>query len=874
MRVRAIFEYENDPSREPFVFERDLSPTIDPVSGNSYFPYQPSQMIKVYTTEQTLNKPTMELDARMIFRNGATFTVQGNQITPNATTQYNRYFGFEVQDGTLIFNNFSSINLGSGDNKGFIRAIGPQSTIIINGNNSLAISANIELLDGAKLIIDGTNVEFLNQSNIIVSNGSEIIINNNSITKLETGTTLTLNKAEFTIDDAKVISSNSSIDIIGAQSELSIQNNSEVFLSGTTEMNVSNNAKITLNLNSDLRIWHDSTVNLENNAKILVNNNSQLLLNNGTLSLKLRSKVVFNNSYFKTYEHSKIIGHTSGLWTKLEPETIGNGLPNIRGGSAFRWSADVPGDRIELHSSIIRLSEDTHISSGSNVKWDGIFMYDSKYKDFVENEESDYNVLRAEISNIRFIYLDNSFLDFNKAHVYEIYQLFAHNESELYMHNSKYYNNTEGINVTDNGKIYLWNTNIYNNMYGLLLEHSPDIANRIYSTKIYDNQEFGLQLIQSYVLMNGVVINDNLYGYIDFSSNFNIVKDTAIFNNSFVETAFRRAYYPYFARDNFSSPRPIIGNENSTNNSYLMIALGVSQQVVYTNWAIIDTSDLSRFYPDGTAYNFNDPHYRRGQELFEYAIYRIDTNNFYEAQGFLKDVIELYPDTDFANLALSYLPNLQVSTNTDYLEFLDYINSIDNNNLTSRIIQTRALTKMYNGDYVGAIEDFELILLQEEDTIEALFSELNMIYAQWKNEQNDGEITVLGDGSIMRRNDEKYLKNRDILLAKILNLLKEEDDSYTIPDIVKLDAINHPNPFNPETTIKLSLPETGNVRIDIYNIRGQRVKTLLNNHLNKGYHSILWNGTDASGRNVSSGVYFYRVITEAETITNRMLLMK
>ena len=85
---------------------------------------------------------------------------------------------------------------------------------------------------------------------------------------------------------------------------------------------------------------------------------------------------------------------------------------------------------------------------------------------------------------------------------------------------------------------------------------------------------------------------------------------------------------------------------------------------------------------------------------------------------------------------------------------------------------------------------------------------------------------------------------------------------------------NYPNPFNPETTIKFSLDKKTDIRIDVYNIRGQRVKTLLNSFMDKGEHSVLWNGTDDNGLSVSSGVYFYRMMTDDFNQTKRMLLLK
>jgi flagellar hook assembly protein FlgD len=85
---------------------------------------------------------------------------------------------------------------------------------------------------------------------------------------------------------------------------------------------------------------------------------------------------------------------------------------------------------------------------------------------------------------------------------------------------------------------------------------------------------------------------------------------------------------------------------------------------------------------------------------------------------------------------------------------------------------------------------------------------------------------------------------------------------------------NYPNPFNPSTTISYQLPETGGVKLEIYNLKGQRVKTLINTNQEAGYHSVIWNGTDTNNRNVASGVYFYRLSNPTKTISKRMLLMK
>jgi len=94
-----------------------------------------------------------------------------------------------------------------------------------------------------------------------------------------------------------------------------------------------------------------------------------------------------------------------------------------------------------------------------------------------------------------------------------------------------------------------------------------------------------------------------------------------------------------------------------------------------------------------------------------------------------------------------------------------------------------------------------------------------------------------------------------------------------IPPTFSLNQ-NYPNPFNPSTTISYQIPQTGSIRIDIFNIKGQKIRTLINELKHPGKHSVVWNGTDQSGRQVASGIYYYRIVTDHNSSTKKMLLLK
>ena len=86
---------------------------------------------------------------------------------------------------------------------------------------------------------------------------------------------------------------------------------------------------------------------------------------------------------------------------------------------------------------------------------------------------------------------------------------------------------------------------------------------------------------------------------------------------------------------------------------------------------------------------------------------------------------------------------------------------------------------------------------------------------------------------------------------------------------------NYPNPFNPSTMIEFSIKNYSRVELSVYNIKGQKVKTLANNEFERGNHSIIWNGEDESNKFVSSGLYYYKLTVNGKTrAVKKCMLLK
>jgi len=106
-----------------------------------------------------------------------------------------------------------------------------------------------------------------------------------------------------------------------------------------------------------------------------------------------------------------------------------------------------------------------------------------------------------------------------------------------------------------------------------------------------------------------------------------------------------------------------------------------------------------------------------------------------------------------------------------------------------------------------------------------------------------------------------------------LNIETGIDKQAEIPEEFEISQ-NFPNPFNPTTSISYGLPKECNVKVEIFNVLGQNIRTLVNEKQNAGVYTFTWNAKDMSGRRVKSGVYLYKITTSEFSKTMKMMLLK
>ena len=133
-------------------------------------------------------------------------------------------------------------------------------------------------------------------------------------------------------------------------------------------------------------------------------------------------------------------------------------------------------------------------------------------------------------------------------------------------------------------------------------------------------------------------------------------------------------------------------------------------------------------------------------------------------------------------------------------------------------------------------------------------------------------FTVEQDGTVLRSMLDDANK-RDDKLYPLLEVVRAapKPDAPVAEDFAL--AYNYPNPFNPATTIKYVLPQASAVRLEIFNVAGQMVRTLVAKRQEAGRYAVRWDATDDRGHRVSAGIYFYRLQAGSEFVEVKKMLM-
>lgn len=302
----------------------------------------------------------------------------------------------------------------------------------------------------------------------------------------------------------------------------------------------------------------------------------------------------------------------------------------------------------------------------------------------------------------------------------------------------------------------------------------------------------------------------------------------------------------------------------------------------------------NRFYPECTEPMFNEVGYylspvwdpgiprivdpNNDEIVFQTAIDAALDENASLAITLFKQLISEYPDSKFCSASAKHLFALE----DDKQALKDYYQSEPNLHYNGEIdkiidyLTTHCNIKL--GNYQEAIAWFEDVISNPESEIDSLMAVIDLGYVYMLMEGDDKASVICRYPQLKPKTMSEYETNRESILVNLFGTAQNQagytNSEYTEQAIMPVLRSNFPNPFNPTTTISFLLPKDATCTLDVYNIRGQKVKNLVNGSKFAGNHSVVWNGLDDNGKPVSSGLYFYRLTTPNSSQTNKMLLLK
>ena len=136
-----------------------------------------------------------------------------------------------------------------------------------------------------------------------------------------------------------------------------------------------------------------------------------------------------------------------------------------------------------------------------------------------------------------------------------------------------------------------------------------------------------------------------------------------------------------------------------------------------------------------------------------------------------------------------------------------------------------------------------------------------------------GDIDNDGNGDVVFSSASFAADKPHLYMIEHGGTLEVSEKNPPVPNEVIISQ-NYPNPFNPETTLQYSIPTDGLVSIKVYDILGNKIKTLIEQWKSAGAHTEMWNGQNDNSQAVSSGVYFYQIKVGDKQVTKKMIFAK
>lgn len=613
-----------------------------------------------------------------------------------------------------------------------------------------------------------------------------------------------------------------------------------------------------ININAQLKINDNASLNLNHATTVTVDTGGELFLDWGS---------TITGSTPTTYEATPP-GYPAGA----EHAIPGDRILCTNGG------------RITTPNDLQNPGTEITIASYSGDIWDGI-----QIKNPSSGENNEYWFVNCDISGIRKLIMEanengngdlylysTNFYDGGSITVRDGHKLTYHGTSEEY---SEYQNN-QGPICAYESPVDLNYVEVSDNNTGIYLYEAPlRNTSKITYCNVNSNNGDGIKPNNvTFEYFNDNQIEENSsFGMLCYDGTLfydNRFNDILIRNNGFAEYA---GWQTTFEMEHSTANITISDNNyGSGSDNYLLMNV---------NWDGVNAVDIrgtnitsvDHLFPtNNDAWILSGGIISEAKELLDSAAIDFANEDYENAKQTLHQLLSEYLYSKEAVTAIYYLYHIENLSTEDFAGLRDYLlalNVDEQTHIYDTIKKVSAKTLMKEKDYVTAIDLLETVITNSQIPDEVIMAMIDEGYC-YLELADEGERSLPSNCTIKTATIDSYQAKVKELESQFSFFPEEKNENITPITSNILTIANYPNPFNPTTIIKFSLPKDSKVKLSIYNVKGQKVTTVVDEFLEKGIHTVEWKGTDSNKKAVSSGIYFYEISAGKSSKMKKMLLLK
>jgi len=646
-------------------------------------------------------------------------------------------------------------------------------------------------------------------------------------------------------------------------------------------------------INTNISVVSGTEVGVLDHVNIEIDDATLTICNNAALHLNHSSEVIIDGT------NSELFLDWGSTITGGTPITYEATPPGYPSGA----EAAIPGDRIIAQNGGIITTSDNYINPGNTIyisstsdnQWDGIFIQTPA--------DSTYWFVNCDISGIRKLSIENISESQNIANL-NLYQSDFHNAGQIIARDGHILSiigedDTNRCNIDNNhsapivvydSPVYIDWSSIEDNGYdedtnellssycdGMSLSYTTGSGSYITNTIVQGNTGYGIRMYgQEVDIENNTISNNKKHGLYSGIGTFEELSDNTIQNNLYAEYVSVQNSYNWSGNDNTIGDDAI--NASYYYDQYILMAYQwdeVNNSIDVTGNPI-SYADTTRFYPYFIAFEFDEGETPPEKEMLITALDEMESEDYESADLIFQQIISDYPESYEAATAVRGLLLIENYTLKDYAglrSFIDNINIDEETFLYKAKEDVKTKSFMKDKEYETAIERLEIVINTSPDQDEVILAMIDEGYCYMELAES-GERSLPADCTVQTKTFKEYQAMVRELESQFSFFPEEENQNITTAAGSILSLTNFPNPFNPVTTISFDLASESKVSVSVYNLKGQKVKQLVNDQLSAGQHTIEWNGTDGNNKSVASGIYFYKISTGNDTDMRKMLLLK